>query len=284
MHYRESTRFYNSLFQILGISPIRRTKNLTNQKKCIKWEKLPALSSIVLTINVFTLIILSITTDIVHNSQDTRGIILVKIDLAIDMILMISVLLNFLLYKSVFYKISNIFEGFEMYFYLRLNHQIPYELLRAWLQSRFGMIFGLIAQYLFGYIVRIAINSNFNYIGIQMKLLQTMATFNYLHLIYHIDLLSFHLKQLNDVIEGDMAMLIAFNGFQISTKNYLKNRIICYKIVHFQLWTVMKCINVVFGWSLLAMVIYAFVDMTFCTYWTYEVLRDGKGFMGFLSI
>lgn len=285
MNYKESTKVFTSLFELLGISPHRSTQPQSKRKKFFNRNRIPSVLSIGFVINAATFLYWNIKSDVLLKFPPTlRGIILTNINMSFEFIRASAVLMHFLLYRDVFYEINEIFQQFKMYFYIHLNYEIPYGLLKKWICWRFLMVIGLAAQYFIGYATRIIYNRDFASIGILIKILEMMATFNYLQIIYHIDVLSFHLKQLNDAIERDLTTITTCDDFKNSRKMFLKSRFSYYKIIHFRLWTVAKYINIVFGWTLVAVLMYAISDMTFTTYWVYELERDSAGLLGLLSI
>lgn len=286
MDFLESIKYYTKFFEILGYSPHHSSIILTrNQRRFWLREILQSLPSIAFVSNVCLFVILYFSSDVFQNCQiSLRAMLITLVTVFFEFMRANAVLMHFVLYKHVFFEISEYFREFQIYFRKELNHYIPYRLLRKWLLIRFLMVIAPHAQYIIGYLVRIIKNREFFYTGIQSKLFQVMATLNYLHIIFYIELLSFHLKQLNDVIERDMGTIEIYDQFDTSRYIFLKNRIICYKLVHFRLWTVTKYINIVFGWTLVATLMLVMGDMIFTAYMFYEAVWRSAGFLRLLGI
>lgn len=124
------------------------------------------------------------------------------------------------------------------------------------------------------YIYRSARRGWFTWLAMHLKIMQFTILLSFLQIIFYIDALRFHYHEFNLIVHRDFE--------QLNTKGrreherLILNKIKCYKIVHFRLWEASQRINKFFGWVIIGLVLYAFVDTVYSAFWLFEEFRDGE--------
>lgn len=190
----------------------------------------------------------------------------------------ILVLLQCICYRKTYYNIIDTFNKLELFFANQLHHQIQFSILKEGAATKMTIAAIAFAQLLTIEIVSCFIYPKFNQITVQIKLLQMITTFTFVHLIFFIDVLCFYLEQLRLVIVRDTnndRSLDSIGYHKYSNKCvFIRTQLKNYKSVHFCLWEVGQRINIFFGWSMISILLQAFVDFLYSSYWLFDLLQE----------
>lgn len=182
--------------------------------------------------------------------------------------------------KKKFIEINYGFQKIASYFYIHLQHIIPYRTFRRKFIVRILIVSSAYIQYLLRHLFR-----NRNYFGFssRLRILQVLTVCTFLQIIFYVDNLTFHIKQLNVVIGKELVRKKSiFTGNSNSVGNRQKLKTI--KVLHYRIWSVAQNINSLFGWSLIALILNGFLDFIYCAYWVYEELHSRSGFTYVISM
>lgn len=121
------------------------------------------------------------------------------------------------------------------------------------------------------------------YLVLWFKIWQLTSTLSLIHVVFYVDLVQFHLKQLNALVRSDERIPIHV----LMRKNWkgtiMMKKIKCYKTIHYRLWEVAQKIGCVFGWTIYALLLHGFIDSTNSMFWLYSHIRRHRSFVGITS-
>lgn len=282
MDFKTSTKLYLNIFHILGYSPYST------------WSGTPWLVPNFLT-NYFKIIhlilcfgsvipayyFLNINTD--YPPMSATETIIININLACHLLRATFVVIYCVYRKELIYDMMHIICELQRYYADYMKHRVLYYSFRKCFGLK--MLIGIVAlmQYVIGYIVRCIVREYFTPLGIILRVLQFLTLFNFLHIIFCIDALTLHLRELNAVIRKDIVFTsVMINGRWKS--DVICYKLKCYKVVHFHLWEIAQRLNTFFGWSMLTVLMHGFCDITYAAYWVFEELQLNKELSSVLSM
>lgn len=169
-------------------------------------------------------------------------------------------------------EVIKIVEELETFFLHCLDHRICYKNFIKMYQRKVFFIAFFLLIHITAQTWRL-LNQTASNTSTRFVLLHIMTTLNYLHSIFFIELISFHLMQLNSVIVSDVG--------GIPPKRSIRSRLKCYKIVHFRVWMANQRINRFFGYNWIAILFHAFSNVVYSVFWAKVSLSSGLG--NFLS-
>lgn len=189
---------------------------------------------------------------------------------------------------EIFYNFDNIYELFNSFLCWRIDY--------APLQKSFSKKFIVVVvafllnfiSYHFIYAFEDVQARNAILTGLVFKTWQFMSTIALIHIVFYIDVLNYHLFQLNVVIRNDnggrivcgIASILQLDRTQSDIS--ILSKIKSYKIIHYRLYEILQKINYVFGWSIVAILLQAFCDATYVSYWLYSSLRENRDLDGII--
>lgn len=265
----QSSKLYLNLFYISGFSPYQRTNANGRIFSIGKISKF--LQAIVC--KLASIIALCRVNGIFPHKSRT-DITVIQMYLISDLIRSVFILVQCLLYKDVIYEINQVFLDLETYFSEYFGHRICYQKFIKKYRLKAGVVIGCCLTYFVTFFFHLAVKDDVaNGIPASaLKILQLMTAISLCHSIFYIELLKYHLKQLNLVIRRDSLQLsneILINNPVIRAD--VLNKIRCYKIAHFRLWLVNQRINKYFGYSIIGILMHIFTDTVYSIFWVYEL-------------
>lgn len=269
-----SIKFYLNLFYALGLSShepsiISRFVSICKFSKFIQ-AIICALTSI-LALNILNF-------NAYLNEYTTTESIILHTYFFCDIIRTTVVLLQCLMYKSANNAIIENLDSASLYFAQQLQHLICYRAFRRSFNFRILIIIGASTLYIILFFVRLqAGDSTITRANLFTKFLQFMTAFCYTHHIFYIDLLSFHLAQLNMVIEREIPCSI--NVCRLTNKDRIKKQIKSYKFIHFRLYLISQRMNKCFGYSLVAVLLHASSDLIYSSFWIFQMINKSRGIL-----
>lgn len=186
-----------------------------------------------------------------------------------------AVFVQSLFYNQVLRDVLQNFENMETFFACNLHYRISYTTFERQFFRKTIIIFAGYAQSMLPHILGYAIFSKLDKTSVLIKIMQIESTIIIIHMMFYIDVLRFHLSELNKAIERDGGAQNTIQNnimvvYKKSTKETLvANKIKNYKHVHYRLWNANQQINYIFGWSLTAVFLQTFVDCVYNAYWQY---------------
>lgn len=282
MSFIKSIRIYTIFFYVLGLAPCHSKQSSSTPfvfGDMLKffWFLLCA----ILAVNCFRIVNFTPTLGDFTKSDS----VIFSVDITFEFLRVAMVFIQCLSYKQHFQDIGYYFQCIESHFLISLQHRIAY----GSFKKRFGWKVVIIAlSYLQYIVVRFvqARKTRYFRFSSQLRILQAITMFTFLHIIFYIEALSFHLTELNDVIrsgEVQTSSLPALGTSNTNTNHY-RNKLKSVKIIHFHLWLASQRVNNAFGWVLIVLFLYAFSDFTLCVFWFYEELYSGENFDFLMSM
>lgn len=190
-----------------------------------------------------------------------------------DILRGVFIVLQCLTQTHLIIEMISMFRKLEIYFSIQLRHRLSYDSFQKKYFYKSLIIMTCYMQYLVVYIIRNLFRQYLTPIGIQLRCLQALLLLTILYVIFYIDLLSFNLNELNVVIERDMTQINMDMNRDSATSILIRNRIKCYKSVHFRLWKIAQAFNSFFGWIMIAMLLHIFSDSVYAAFWLFKELQ-----------
>lgn len=90
------------------------------------------------------------------------------------------------------------------------------------------------------------------------------SAISFIHIIFYVDLLGYHLQQLNLCIQNKSTQ----NRLGRTAKRlHMTRKMMNLKLIYFKLWEISQQINATFGWTITALLFQQFLNSTYCLYW-----------------
>lgn len=183
----------------------------------------------------------------------------------------------FVFWQCVFQQdaIKEMFERFsqvQIYFAQNLKHRINYQPFVR--QHSWKMAIPLFALFIFTivYIERFNLSS---------RIWQLTQQLTLLNLIFYIDLIAFHLAELNKVVLRDansmMDIRILLRTELPEQTRWFFQQLKSYKLIHFSLWELSMLHSSVFGPCMLALLLNILFDLVYSTFWLFFELNLRSG-------
>lgn len=276
MEFLKTTKFYLRLFYIIGLSPFAPTDH--HGKKlgvCTTGlSKIPMILQTLFGLCISSLCAYGLFCSMRGSAatKDRSEIFITSMFILCQIARTLLALMQCIFYKKVYYSIINALNALEGYFTVHFQHRIRYSLFTSGVVKKMslatvGFTQMLIAEFL-----------DSNQIDFPVRLLQAASMLTCCHLVFFIDVLSFHLEQLLVVIIRDTAndrSIDSVTFYKQSAKCvFVRNQLKHYKTVHFTLWEISQCINKFFGWTMVAILLQVFIDLLYCSYCLFDELQD----------
>lgn len=274
MNFTKSFAPYLATFYYLGMSPCSPNRIQINDDK--HRNPMVIVQIVCVLISVLCVIALFISTDSMWKFGPKE--VISSLYIFCDIIKAFCIAMQCIVYERHMREISCIFNKLDSFFVIHLNYRIRYELFRNKCATYAFIIITAYGQYLVVLAIRGVIENNFVVFTIPMQFAHLMQSITYLHMIFYIEALAFYLAQLNWVVQRDMeAHIPTKQTFNYKSRILMRNKIKCYKSVHFRLWEVSQRINTFFGWTMIVIFTHAFVKFVYTSYWIFEEYQHGTG-------
>lgn len=272
----KSIRLHLNVFYFLGLAPYLTDNLKADDKKCrTSIFVVVAQAAIGLALAISCIEVANFGG--YENLWSRTDIVIINFVAICEIVRITFVLIQCVFYREVLNEVCRTFRSLQLYYATSLRYHIIYQ---KFFKQYFRKVLFIICGFLPYFLIFVweTVMYALAPIGLQIKTLQIMTSATYLHIIFYIDLLSFYLAELNVVIERDTYNDESKNNIMIISKKSLSNIFIreklkCYKHVHFQLWEVSQRINAFFGWSMVAILLHGFVDFVYTSYWLIQQLQ-----------
>lgn len=204
---------------------------------------------------------------------------IVNMYLIFDLIRTAFILMQCLLFCHTMDELMSIFSHLESFFCHHLGHRICYRTFSRQYCQRLFAVLGVTGTYICIFVVRWFTSSVISKSAFIVKVLQLMMAFSHLFVIFYLDLLSYHLNQLNAVIAKDMIKFASGSMNETMRRTQIQHQLKCYKIVHYRLWMAIQRINHFFGYTLIALVLHNFGDLVYAAIWIFERIHASLSFL-----
>lgn len=277
MDYRSSARSYLKLFYIFGFSSYH-PEPTKSSFKCLKISKY-LLAIILIIFGVISLITMNIYGDI-PVGQRVAETIIINVFILCDVARAIFVLMQCLIFNHLLIETNDMFVSLELYFSKYLKYSITYSTFSQHYRKRMIACMGLATFYAASYFLRCVFGHDSSIAAYLTKLMQFETAATFVHLIFYVSALHFHMEQLNVVIQRDAFMYRRSycNQKQRLNSYEIRTQLKYYKAVHFNFFTVSQKISRYFGYSLIAICMHAFTDPIYSLFWIYQILKIGAPF------
>lgn len=267
MDYLSTANFHLKLFYFLGFSPYQPKgihRRLSSTTKSFKFlQALISLSSAIEALYIY-----KHKGTIPQNSR--TDVVVICIYLLCDLFRSTFILMQCLLYEYLIHEIIGIFVNLEFYFFKEFQHRIYYQKFNRTYNSKFLIIISICFVYISSFFGRLVFDSKtVGMPGSLYKVIQLMTAISYCYALLFIEMLNFHLKQLNLVVRKDLVRLSISNQ-NPGPQRQIVRRLKGYKIVHFHLWMANQRINKYFGYSIVAVLMHGFTDTVYSVFSGYE--------------
>lgn len=272
MEFVKNAKVFLLLFYICGFSPYAPTKH-NLQLFTTYTRKIPTLFQVLVglyltSICAYNLLICMWNTTI----KDRTNFFITSLFILCQMARIILATIQCIFYKTIYYRVINTLNFLEGYFAVHLQHRIKFKLFTNGVVKKM-----LLATVGFMQLIIMKILDT-HPVDFYVTIIQMTSILTSCHLVFYIDLLSFHLEQLLVVIVRDSTtnhntvdiMFYKYSANCVFVRNQLK----LYKTVHFTLWEINQCINKFFGWTMVAIFLQTFVDFLYCSYCLFEEFQD----------
>lgn len=203
--------------------------------------------------------------------------LIINLNLSCDVVRTVTVLVQCISFDTFTLECSQIMLELRAFFWRHLNHRLSYDRAYKTYMLKFKFIMLAYAQYVIGYAMCGFIQPTATIVGSLSKIVELMVMLTYMHIIFYIDMLNYHMSELNVVIQRDACQVYICATTDAAKIAVLTKNLEAYKSVHFRLWLVAEYVKRFFGWSLIAILLYAFADLVYSGFWFYESVRDDLG-------
>lgn len=275
MIFIKRVRCFFKVFYILGLSPFSGESQSTENKFGVGdiCKYISFLVTSALCTNCFYIIIYYPVSEGLTPADSYIFLLNITCDMFRSAVLFVQCILH----KETFNEINYDFQKIASHFYIHLQHIIPYRSFKRQFVVRILIVFSAYIQYLIRHFIK-----NPNYFGFssRLRILQLMMISTFLQIIFYVDLLTFHLNQLNVVIKKELAQK---DNSVFDDPMPKRNKLKSIKLLHFRMWCVAQRINMVFGWGMIVLFLYAFLDFIYCFFWVYEEIRNQSSIVYVIS-
>lgn len=272
MEFLENSKPYLKMFYLIGLSSYHPDEIHVKWLTKLFSKTLVMVQAIIsLTLSVSCIIALNAIRS--YSEYGRTDIIMTNMFIFCECARSIFVFVQCVLYKSLVIDIMAAFRKIELYFVNHLEYKIPY---RVFNKRFFWIIIIVIwayVQYLTIFILRNIQKPRLPMLNGQIKVLQAISSLTFLHAVFYIEALSFHLEHLNMVIERDMIVRdditsnVIFVGKEAVNNMIIRCKLKYYKSVHLKLWELSQKINRYFGWCMVALLLQSFIGFVYTIYW-----------------
>lgn len=210
--------------------------------------------------------------DIVLNFFGIMEAVVIHLSVVCDAFRAILILIECIQYDRLINNILNTFSDLQVYFFRNFRYRINYQNVTKCFFVKIAIIFAINMSYILWNIMYWCLSAKLPPMSIEKRVMQCVSVLPILYIIFFIDMLSYHLNELNAVIKKDIA------AYKCSTNIFLHkftiiNKLKHYKVVHYRLWMISQWINTIFGWSIVFLLLLSVSDCIYSTYWFYQELR-----------
>lgn len=265
MDFEKSIQPFLNLFYYLGQSPFQQ-KNPIEKRRFQISKNLFLLAHGILS-GMLTISIIYYLNFRESDWSRTDRVLIILIALC-EAVRIASVLIQCIFSKNHLASVNSTFRMLERFYAIHLGHSISYRAFRRQYKIKAtALCIVFIPQFVI-FLRKTAVHGMT--LAMQVKFMQIIKLVSILHNIFYIDLLNFYFAELNAVIRKDLTNNIVGKNVSYvskSTPNLLIcEKLRCYKTVHFHMWTMAQQISDFFGWSLVATILYIFVELVHATY------------------
>lgn len=243
---------YPNIFQVFGLSPnIRQHSKLKH--------KLPTIISYILNV------LLAIIAGVLINWDTLQERSLAQV--MSNFFLLYEILKYHILHGQcyfcghIFVEIVRNLENVNQLFYAQ-NRSLSFETFRRSFCRKFALVMLLFVLNMTMFLINShERGSEFMFI---FKFWQLTTTLAFIHTVFYVDLLAWHLRHLAGIVQDNDVLLMNGRGIKV------------FKTVYHQLWTITQAVNVVFGWSIAVLLLQAFVNTIYTLYWLYAAIFEQR--------
>lgn len=266
--FAEQTKPFLNLFFVLGHSPFLY---INGHYLNLKYSSnriigiLPATTTCIICLSVAMHLLYILNTKGKVISLGSVDVILSNFNILIEIARPILLFSQCYCHKAIMFDIMDIFQNVDTLFASNLKYRISYAALRKQFTIKLCLIMGAYFQSNIPSLIHIIQYGTFDPIIVYHKLLSSMASVAFLHIVFYIDSLRYLLVQLDFVIRRDTKNLVDKRSpmFCCDVRSKLKY----YKITYFRLWEISQQLNQYFGWSIVILFLKAFIHTVLTIYW-----------------
>lgn len=272
MDFTRNAKLFLNIFYYIGLSPYQPMVN-----KIICENQ----SNIFIILQTGIIILLAISCIVILDSgnytsmvMNSLKILMLYINSACEIVRAIFILIQCTANKHLFFEFMYTIHRLDAYFLTKMRYRIPYQSFRKQYFWKILINFIGLSQYSSLFILRCFLFYCLTPTGLQIRFFHCMRVLTILHIIFYIDLVCFHLSHLNMIVLRDIDHFKHINiKEKVTTGIWKRNKIKCYKHVHFHLWKMTQRLNVSFGWIIIAILLQIFVDCIYSAFWLFEEFK-----------
>lgn len=286
MSLLEKLNLYLKVFYFSGFAPYI-SPSLVTKQHIRSQSLLSKLPCILLFIFSFAVEMLSVWLINFPERLSYKAVerIIANLFIICDTIKIFSIFIPICFYNQTVTRIFLNFDGIHTYFQDILQWQINYDYFRKRFTRKFIFVQISYWQSVIFFLLDHMLNRGFDSSAFAFKLWQMASLLAFCHVMFYIDLLRHYLYQLNLSMKNATSdQIVDQNRNFVSNKPLkgvkellIQSTVNKYKTIYYRLWDISQKINNVFGWTIAALFLQAFADGTYCIFWVYYAICDGKG-------
>lgn len=279
MDFSRSTRRHLSFFHFLGVSIYQPALNERKSKKFNFHMLVQVTMSLVLSFSCILILCLGNYKPLAMKELE---LLLIYLTSFCEIAQMLFLLIQYFHHKQLTNDIIRTFLNLESYFAIHMKHRIAYQRFSQYYSYKMILISCAFLQFVLLYAVRWLYFGIFSLIGIYLRILRCITSLTILHIILYVDLLNYHLNELNVVVRRDTFNRRRPNSNQnhkSANSILMRNKIKCYKYVHFRLWTICQKFNTCFGWILMTIILQDSFDFIYSSFWIWMEFHRNSPFL-----
>lgn len=273
MDFRVATNFYLPLFYLFGLSPYHPDSNVV--PRCIRlcsYVMIVAQTIIAFAIAIPCIIELLLLRNYAEHGR--TDIILINSVLLCQCARSLFTLIQCCYHQAYITQVNVTMQQIDLFFDEYFYHRISYKKFRRKYARIVILMLYFYIQYVIIFCIRNVVSPRLTALNAQIKLLQGISVLTFLHIIFYVELMSFHMDQLMAMMQGGMP---GTNVIVVEANpTHWNHKLILFKQIYFQIWKINEKLNEYFGWCLVAMLLENFVALSYAFYWFLgHFVRDG---------
>lgn len=179
-------------------------------------------------------------------------------------------------HRQLIYDVMNAIDDLRTIFTKDLHHLICYNRFLCRFSLKALLFLAIYVSSIISPVTQFLIWLRFDPGLVRIKSLQIMGLVGILYIVFNVDLVRYYTEQLNLTIQRDAQIV---RGMSASARNQtIRNRLKCYKIIHFRLSEITQRLSQYFGWNLILIFLKAFVHSVFTAYWQIGLFKKTMNF------
>lgn len=281
MNFIALIRPYMLFFYLIGqtLYPLNDYYSWNTRDKWTSWQRLRLLFPTIFTF-ILRLALCSACFSMIHIFGESLGLTndsITDLFLLCELLKAIAVLYQNLVYGDLLFEILQSFQTVEFLFQSNLSYPINFTPFKRDYLRKIGWAFGSYTMLLVLFLIYYFAYGRIEICDVFIKILQFVSISMYMNLLFFVDLITFYLRHLNEIItkenhdcKAESVMMMR----KVRATSAVSQKLSKYKFIHYWLWKITQQISELFGWTLIALIVQSFIDFVYIAKWQLRTLSE----------